>query len=83
MAYVLGFFAADGYMIHNKRGAHFVDFYSNDLEIFDLVYSVRDSVALFRLMYHNVTADMFLERKYKTFQKAFQAMNLDAYAGVA
>lgn len=31
MAYVLGFFAADGNMIRNTRGAHFVTFYSNDL----------------------------------------------------
>ncbi len=30
MAYVLGFFAADGNMIQNKRGAHFIAFYSND-----------------------------------------------------
>ena len=33
MAYVLGFFAADGNMIRNRRGAHFVAFYNNDLEI--------------------------------------------------
>lgn len=30
MAYVLGFFAADGNMIENRRGAHFIAFYSND-----------------------------------------------------
>lgn len=30
MSYVLGFFAADGNMIRNKRGAHFIAFYSND-----------------------------------------------------
>ena len=30
MAYVLGFFAADGNMIKNKRGAHFIAFYNND-----------------------------------------------------
>lgn len=30
MAYVLGLFAADGNMIKNKRGAHFIALYSND-----------------------------------------------------
>ena len=39
MAYVLGFFAADGNMIKNKRGAHFVAFYSTDK---DLIEKVRD-----------------------------------------
>ena len=33
MAYVLGFFAADGNMIINKRGAHFIEFQINDLEL--------------------------------------------------
>lgn len=30
MAYVLGYFAADGSMIRNKRGAHFIEFTSTD-----------------------------------------------------
>jgi intein-encoded DNA endonuclease-like protein len=30
MAYVLGFFAADGCMIKNKRGAHFIEFHIVD-----------------------------------------------------
>ena len=33
MAYVLGFFAADGTMIRNKRGGHFIEFHINDKEI--------------------------------------------------
>ncbi len=33
MAYVLGFFTADGNMIRNKRGAHFIEFYSTDKDI--------------------------------------------------
>lgn len=37
MAYVLGFFAADGNMIKNKRGAHFVSFYSTDRELLEKV----------------------------------------------
>ncbi|MDO8552752.1 MAG: LAGLIDADG family homing endonuclease [bacterium] len=37
MAYVLGFFAADGNMIRNKRGAHFIAFYSNDRGLLEKV----------------------------------------------
>lgn len=37
MAYVLGFFAADGNMIKNKRGAHFVSFYSDDRDILEKI----------------------------------------------
>ena len=33
MAYVLGFFAADGTMIANNRGAHFIEFHVTDREI--------------------------------------------------
>lgn len=33
MAYVLGFFAADGCMNRNKRGAHFISFQVTDLQI--------------------------------------------------
>lgn len=33
MAYVLGFFAADGSMVRNKRGAHFVEFQVTDKQI--------------------------------------------------
>src|SRR3989344_8046642 len=33
MAYVLGFFAADGNMIKNNRGGHYIAFYSNDKEL--------------------------------------------------
>lgn len=33
MAYVLGFFAADGTMIANNRGAHFIEFHITDKEL--------------------------------------------------
>lgn len=33
MAYVLGFFAADGCMYANKRGSHYVAFYSTDKQL--------------------------------------------------
>ena len=33
MAYVLGFFAADGTMIANNRGAHFIEFHITDKQI--------------------------------------------------
>jgi len=37
MAYVLGYFAADGSMIKNKRGAHFIEFCSTDRCLIDSV----------------------------------------------
>jgi len=39
MAYVLGFIAADGSLIKNKRGAYFIDIQSIDKEI---IYKIRD-----------------------------------------
>ncbi|OGZ08355.1 MAG: hypothetical protein A3C93_02705 [Candidatus Lloydbacteria bacterium RIFCSPHIGHO2_02_FULL_54_17] len=33
MAYVLGFFAADGSMLKNSRGAHFIEFHITDREV--------------------------------------------------
>lgn len=45
---------------------------------FDLVYSVKDSLALFNFMYHNASTEMFLKRKYSIFQKAFKSLNLRA-----
>lgn len=41
MAYVLGFFAADGYMTVNKRGGHFWNMQINDL---DLLLSIRQAI---------------------------------------
>ena len=41
MAYVLGFFAADGYMTLNKRGAHFWNIQINDGE---LLKEIRKSI---------------------------------------
>lgn len=38
MAYVLGFFAADGYITHNKRGA---SFWSIDITDKELLYSIK------------------------------------------
>ena len=38
MAYVLGFFAADGCMIQNNRGGHFIEFHITDKE---LLYDIR------------------------------------------
>ena len=45
---------------------------------FDLVYSVKGSLALFDFMYHNVPTEMFLKRKYNIFLKAFKTLNLRA-----
>ena len=41
MAYVLGFFAADGNMIRNKRGAHFIEFQITDR---DLLIKIRKAL---------------------------------------
>ena len=49
---------------------------------YSFCFSRRDSVALFELMYNNVTSEMFLERKYNTFLKAFRTLNYKV-AGVA
>lgn len=38
MAYILGFFAADGNMIKNKRGACFIEFTSTDK---DIIFKIR------------------------------------------
>lgn len=40
MAYVLGFFAADGNMIKTKRGTHFISFSSADIDIISDIKTV-------------------------------------------
>lgn len=37
MAYVLGFFAADGTMVQNRRGGHYIEFNSTDRQLIYLV----------------------------------------------
>ncbi len=37
MAYILGFFAADGTMYTNRRGAHYIEFVSTDRELIEKV----------------------------------------------
>ncbi len=41
MAYVLGFFAADGCMIQNNRGGHFIEF---DITDIDLLLAIRTAM---------------------------------------
>lgn len=41
MAYVLGFFAADGCMMRNKRGAHYIEFHITDG---DLLAKIRNAL---------------------------------------
>lgn len=41
MAYILGFFAADGCMIKNNRGAHYVEFHITDK---DILLKIRSSL---------------------------------------
>lgn len=40
MAYVLGFFAADGNMIRGKRGNHYISFYSCNRELLEKVRKI-------------------------------------------
>lgn len=40
MAYVLGFFAADGCMIKNNRGAHFIEFHVTDKKLLENIKAV-------------------------------------------
>ena len=43
MAYVLGFFTADGCMIKNKRGGHFIEFYIADRNILIKIRKILNS----------------------------------------
>lgn len=43
MAYILGFFAADGSMYINPGGSRYFSFYSNDLEILEKIRSLVES----------------------------------------
>lgn len=43
MAYVLGFFTADGNMIKNKRGACFIEFYGTDRDIIEKIKILLNS----------------------------------------
>ena len=52
-----------GYLYNKKSG-------------YELVFSHHDGLALFGFMYDNISAEMYLERKYDTFQKAFKALHL-------
>ncbi len=43
MAYILGFFTADGNMIRNKRGAHFIEFQITDRDLLIKIRRTLDS----------------------------------------
>ena len=43
MAYVLGFFAADGCMLKNNRGAHFIEFHITDKDILVKIKKLLES----------------------------------------
>ena len=45
---------------------------------YELVFSHHDGLAIFHFMYDNVSADMYLKRKYETFQKAIKILHLGA-----
>lgn len=43
MAYILGFFAADGSMIKNKRGGHFIEFTITDRIVLEIIQNAIES----------------------------------------
>lgn len=43
MAYVLGFFVADGCLTVNQRGAHYIEFTSNDRDVLEKIKSAMGS----------------------------------------
>jgi hypothetical protein len=45
----------------------------------ELVFSHHDSVALYKLMYNNADAELFLQRKKEIFEEAIKTL----YGGVA
>ncbi len=59
MAYVLGFFAADGSMTKNKRGAHFIEFQIND---FDLLENIREALG----SNHKITSRNRIDKTWNT-----------------
>ena len=59
MAYVLGFFAADGNMIKNKRGAHFIEFQITDKNLLNEIRKFLGSN-------HKITARKRNNNKWKT-----------------
>ena len=61
MAYVLGFFAADGNMLKNKRGAHFIEFEITDK---DLLYKIKKLLC----SNHKITE----RNRNKKWQKSFR-----------
>lgn len=59
MAYVLGFFAADGTMARNNRGAHFIEFHITDKSILDNIKKVMNSD-------HKISKRVSKNSKHKT-----------------
>ena len=43
MAYVLGYFAADGTMFKNRRGGHFIEFHSTDKRLIEITRAALNS----------------------------------------
>ena len=79
MAYVLGFFAADGSMNRNKRGGHYIEFQITDGDLLEKIRTLLQSnnkiairnrgvncKPIYRFMYRNA-GNMYLQRKKKVF----------------
>tara|TARA_B100001778_G_C18448593_1_gene565658 strand:+ start:217 stop:846 length:630 start_codon:yes stop_codon:yes gene_type:complete len=59
MAYVLGFFAADGSMVKNSRGACFIEFHVTDIEILEKIRVAMESD-------HKISVRLPRHKKWKT-----------------
>ncbi|MBI2087073.1 MAG: hypothetical protein HYT69_02785 [Candidatus Zambryskibacteria bacterium] len=59
-----------GFIVKKERG-------------YELVFSHRDSVALYNLMYHNNCRGLYLNRKHRLFHKAIKTLYGISNAGVA
>lgn len=61
MAYVLGFFTADGSMYKTKRGTHFIDFQITDKELLEGIRDALSSNHNFSPMFLNYISPILCE----------------------
>jgi intein/homing endonuclease len=45
---------------------------------YQLLYGKDDSIDLYKLMYNNISSDLFLKRKYNIFRKVFKILKINA-----
>ena len=62
----LGKIVHKGFIVVKKKG--------ENISGCELVFSHKDSLALFEFVYNNGTCNLFLERKYQLFKKAVETL---------